>query len=385
MSSMAKFDLQATDGAARRGVVQVAHGSFETPAFMPVGTQGTVKGVLPRDLQEIGAEIILSNTYHLHLRPGDELIRSFGGLHKFMNWEGPILTDSGGFQVFSLGQLCQLSEEGVAFQSHIDGAKVFFSPEKVIEIQANLGVDVAMVLDECLEYPATRERALISLERTLRWARRCRERRDQLLNEQQIQHPGGMAVFGIVQGGMYEELRQQSAAGLVEIGFDGYAIGGMSVGEPKEHLQPMVAASVQNLPAASVRYLMGVGMPADILIAVQCGVDMFDCVIPTRSARFGRLFTGFGYINIRNSRFRSCQEPIESGCDCYACMNFSRGYISHLIHAGEMLGTQLATLHNLRYYQRLLAGIRSAISAGTLTDFAKPYLSSLIEPEKNSN
>ena len=310
------FTLSATDGAARTGELETAHGKFSTPAFMPVGTQATVKAVTPAQLKELGAEIVLSNTYHLHIRPGDELIKRLGGVHQFMNWDGPILTDSGGFQVFSLSGLRKVSDKGVEFRSHTDGAKIFFTPEKVVEIQENLGVDIAMVLDECVEYPATRERVASSLVRTSDWAARSRvARRDERVLQ-----------FGIVQGGGFLDLRERAVEELLEVGFDGYAIGGLSVGEPISMMNDVCAATAEKLPMDRPRYLMGVGTPTDIVNAVAAGIDMFDCVIPTRSARFGRLFTPEGFINIRNQQFRESEEPVDRTCDCYCCRNFSRAY-----------------------------------------------------------
>jgi len=364
MSTQTCFNLTAVDGLARVGLVDTAHGSFETPAFMPVGTQGTVKGVNPEELKSLGAQIILSNTYHLHLRPGDEIISGLGGLHEFMGWRGPILTDSGGFQVYSLAGLRKVSRQGVTFRSHIDGRAVEFTPEKVIQIQNNLGVDILMVLDECLKYPATKEQAQKSLELTTHWAERSR----------QTPTLPGRLMFGIVQGGMFDDLRIQAAQHLVGLNFDGYAIGGLSVGESHEQMISMAKVCLDVLPQNKPRYLMGVGMPKDIVAAVSCGIDMFDCVIPTRSARFGRLFRGHGYINIRNSRFRNDPSPVDTDCDCLACRNFSRAYLSHLMHAGEILGMQLASIHNLRYYQRLVSGLREAIRARRLEEFARPYI-----------
>lgn len=352
------FSIEASDGLARKGRVVTPHGSFQTPAFMPVGTQGTVKAVDPRDLKEVGAEIVLSNTYHLHLRPGDQLIKELGGLHRFMNWNGPILTDSGGFQVYSLSGLRSIDRSGVTFRSHIDGAKVFFSPEKVVEIQSNLGVDIMMVLDECLPHTASHQEAARSLELTTHWAKMSLDKHSSL--------ESNSLIFGIVQGGMFVDLRAEAAGSLTELPFSGYAIGGLSVGEDKSLMYAMTEESAKVLPRDKVRYLMGVGMPEDIVKAVSLGVDMFDCVIPTRSARFGRLFVGNSYMNIRNSRFRQDQTPVEEGCDCYGCRSFSRAYLSHLFHSGEILGIQLATIHNLRYYQRLMQRIREAIVVGEL-------------------
>lgn len=357
------FSITCSDLPARCGELLTRHGVFETPAFMPVGTQAAVKGVSPRDLRDLGAQIILTNTYHLHLRPGDELIRELGGVHAFMGWDGPILSDSGGFQVFSLSGLRELSDRGVLFQSHIDGNQVEFTPEGVIKIQENLGVDIMMVLDECLPHHVSCDEAKSSWERTLRWAERslaARAAKDNLL-------------FGIAQGAMYEKLRTQACKELSELDFDGYAIGGLSVGEEIEIMREMTAVCTEQLPATKPRYLMGVGTPLDIVESVALGIDMFDCVIPTRSARFGRLYLGSTWINIRNQQFRKDPNPIEEGCDCYACKNFSRAYISHLVHAKEILAVQLATLHNLRFYQRLMKRIRESIREKTFSQFADSF------------
>lgn len=366
-----KFELINKEEKARRGRLHTAHGPFETPAFMPVGTQGTVKGVQPRELKEIGAEIILANTYHLHLRPNDELIKELGGLHKFMAWDGPILTDSGGYQVFSLSKMRKISDEGVEFRSHIDGQKIFFTPEKVIKIQENLGVDIMMVLDECVAFPAEKRVVEDSLKITTSWAKRSREAKssDQAL------------MFGIVQGGMFPDLRQRAVNELLEIGFDSYAIGGLSVGEEQSLMLEMTDVSCSLLPEDRPRYLMGVGTPADLLKAVELGVDMFDCVIPTRSARFGRLFTKAGPINIRNTVHRNDDSVVEETCDCYTCENFSRAYISHLIHAKEVLAVNLASIHNLRFYQRLMADMRSAIIQNNFSEFKRSFLSEYRETE----
>jgi len=362
--SESKFEKLAESNNARSGLMQTAHGSFNTPAFMPVATQGAIKGATTRDLREMGAEILLANTYHLHLRPGEKLVGELGGLHKFMGWDGPILTDSGGYQVYSLAKLRKLDDDGVVFQSHIDGAEVRLSPEKVIEIQQTLGVDIMMVLDECLPYPATWQVAEASLRRTLLWAKRSKAARTR--NES--------LMFGILQGGMYRDLRKISAEGLIEIGFDGYAIGGLSVGEPTTELYEFAEYSASLLPQDKVRYLMGVGTPSDIVNAVSFGIDMFDCVMPTRSARFGRLFVKSGHINIRNAEFRADSSAIDEGCDCYTCQNFSKAYLSHLVHAKEVLAVQLATIHNLRFYQRLMSDIRAAIKAGCFSEFSKGFL-----------
>ena len=362
-AAVGTFTVQAKDGMARSGVLATAHGAFQTPAFMPVGTQGTVKGVTPRDLRESKAEIILTNTYHLHLRPGDDLIASQGGIHRFMGWDGPILSDSGGYQVFSLAKLREIRPEGVHFQSHIDGARVLFTPEKVIQIQENLGVDIMMVLDECLPHDATHEQTVVSWKLTLDWASRSLRART---NPKQL-------LFGIVQGAMFEDLRRAACEELSALAFDGLAIGGLSVGEGTSLMREMTEVCTSALPEDRPRYLMGVGTPFDIVESVQLGIDMFDCVIPTRSARFGRLYCGRSWINIRNEQYRSDSRPIEEDCDCYACKHFSRAYISHLTHAKEMLGAQLASLHNLRFYQRLMERIRDSISKGCYSEFARSF------------
>lgn len=358
-----QFKLLATDGIARRGELTLQHGKVQTPAFMPVGTYGTVKGMFPSDIHNIGAEIILGNTFHLWLRPTTEVVKQFGGLHKFINWDKPILTDSGGFQVFSLGALRKISEEGVKFQSPIDGSKVFLTPEVSMQIQRELNSDIVMIFDECTPYPATEKEARDSMELSLRWAARCK-----------TAHEGNPnALFGIVQGGMYENLRDVSLAGLLEIGFDGYAIGGLSVGEPKDEMLKILDHVPTKLPDDKPRYLMGVGKPEDIVEAVRRGVDMFDCVMPTRNARNGHYFVTDGVVRIRNSQYKTDQAPIDEHCDCYACQNFSRAYLHHLDKCGEMLGAMLGTLHNLRYYQRLMAGLRTAIEQGQLATFVSDF------------
>ena len=351
---------------ARRGTVHLNHGDVQTPAFMPVGTYGTVKGMLPRDIEAIGADIVLGNTFHLWLRPGTEVIDKFGGLHKFMHWDKPILTDSGGFQVFSLGAMRKITEEGVNFKSPIDGAKVFLSPEKSMQIQYSLNSDIVMQFDECTPYPATHDEAKKSLELSLRWGQRCVDEHKKLGSTN--------ALFGIIQGSMYADLRQQSLEGLLNIGFDGYAIGGLSVGEPKDEMMDVLDYMPNAMPADKPRYLMGVGKPEDIVEAVRRGVDMFDCVMPTRNARNGHYFvTGdtdnAGVVRIRNSQYRSDEGPLDPECDCYTCQNFSRAYLYHLNKCKEMLGAQLATIHNLRYYQRLMQGIRDAIEQDTFDEF----------------
>ena len=360
------FDLFATDGAARRGRLTFARGTVETPAFMPVGTYGSVKAMTPRDVTEIGAEIILGNTFHLFLRPGLEIVEKFGGLHKFIGWNKPILTDSGGFQVFSLAHKRKITEEGVTFASPVDGSKVFLSPEVSMQIQKTLDSDIAMIFDECTPYPATEKVASDSMELSLRWAERSRRAFDDLKNPN--------ALFGIVQGSVYENLRQRSAAGLVDIGFDGYAVGGLAVGEPEAERNHALDFTVPLLPVEKPRYLMGVGRPEDIVEAVRRGIDMFDCVMPTRNARNGFLFTAEGTLRIRNAKFATDTRMIEEGCDCYACSNgFSRAYLRHLDRCNEILGSQLATIHNLRYYQRLKAGLREAIVEHTLDAFVAGF------------
>jgi queuine tRNA-ribosyltransferase len=344
---------------ARLGICRTAHGSFETPSFMPVGTQATVKAMTPEELEELGAGIILANTYHLYLRPGHERVRRFGGLHSFMHWHRPLLTDSGGFQVFSLNSLVKVSREGVEFQSHLDGSRHFIGPEKAVEIQEALGADIIMCLDECTPYPATRETAERSLEITLEWAKRCRDAR----------RGSEQALFGIVQGGMYPELRERSAEALIGIGFDGYALGGLSVGEDKETMFRVVAHAAPRLPEDRPRYLMGVGTVEDILEAVQQGVDMFDCVLPTRNARNGALFTRSGKIVIKNAKYADDPLPLDPGCSCYACRNYSRAYLRHLYLAEEILALRLNTIHNLHYYLQFMRDLRRALKEGTLDSF----------------
>jgi queuine tRNA-ribosyltransferase len=366
-----KFDLLAGDGRARRGRLAFARGTIETPAFMPVGTYGSVKAVLPRDLVAIGAEIILGNTFHLFLRPGLDVIGDFGGLHRFIGWDRPILTDSGGFQVFSLAHQRKITEQGVTFASPVDGSKVFLGPEESMRIQHVLDSDIAMTFDECTPYliddvPATAEQARTSMELSLRWAERSRRAFDELGNRN--------ALFGIVQGGMYPELRKRSLDGLVGIGFDGYAIGGLAVGEPEAERNAMLDVLDPLLPRERPRYLMGVGRPEDIVAAVCRGVDLFDCVMPTRNARNGFLFTRGGTLRIRNAKYARDTRPIEPGCACYACANgFSRAYLRHLDRCNEILASQLATIHNLHHYQRLMASLREAIAAGQLEDFVVAF------------
>jgi queuine tRNA-ribosyltransferase len=365
-----KFEIDKTEGAARVGRLQFSRGAVQTPAFMPVGTYGTVKGMLPRDIESIGADIILGNTFHLMLRPGTEVIKKHGDLHDFMQWQGPILTDSGGFQVFSLGDMRKITEAGVAFKSPIDGSPVFLDPERSIQVQRDLGADVVMVFDECTPYPADEKQARESMELSMRWAARSK----------QAHGDNPAALFGIVQGGMHENLRRESARSLRDInvggdvGFDGYAIGGLSVGEPKEDMIRILNCLRSELPEDRPRYLMGVGTPADILQAVLRGIDMFDCVMPTRNARNGHLFTSEGVIKIRNAQYREDTRPLDNDCDCYTCQNFSRAYLYHLDKCKEILGSQLNTIHNLRYYQSFMSAIRAAIRAQNLGQFAETYL-----------
>jgi queuine tRNA-ribosyltransferase len=339
---------------ARLGRLITAHGIVETPAFMPVGTQGTVKAVLPRDLKEMGCQILLGNTYHLYLRPGAELIRELGGLHRFMGWDGPILTDSGGYQVFSLAAMRKISEEGARFQSHLDGSHHLLTPEKTVEIQEALGSDIAMALDECIPHDATREYVRASTERTIRWAERClnaRRRKDQLL-------------FGIIQGGMYEDLRGWCVREMTPMAFEGFAVGGLGVGEGEQLLRSIGAFTVALLPEERPRYLMGVGRPEDIINALRAGFDLFDCVIPTRNARNGTLFTSKGKLSIKRAEFATDSRPLDEACDCYCCRNFSRAYLRHIYMAGEILSSQLNTLHNLYFYHRLMERCREAIRKG---------------------
>ena len=359
------FELLATDGGARRGRLTLNHGVVETPVFMPVGTYGTVKAMLPRDLREIGAQICLGNTFHLWLRPGLPVIAAHGGLHRFMGWDGPILTDSGGFQVFSLGALRKIGEDGVRFSSPINGDKLFLTPEESMRIQRVLNSDVVMIFDECTPYPASFDAAAASMRLSLRWARRSRDEFDRLENPN--------ALFGIVQGGMHEALRDESLAGLAGIGFDGFAIGGLSVGEPKEDMARILAHTTPRLPAAKPRYLMGVGTPEDLVHGVQAGIDMFDCVMPTRNARNGHLFTRHGDVRIKNAQYKDDPRPLDASCDCYTCRNFSRAYLHHLFRVGEILGAQLNTIHNLRYYQTLMRELREAIAAGRLAETAAAF------------
>ncbi|MBE9567348.1 MAG: tRNA guanosine(34) transglycosylase Tgt [Proteobacteria bacterium] len=357
------FKLSKESNGARRGQLSFERGTIETPAFMPVGTYGTVKAMTPEELKGIGAEIILGNTFHLMLRPGTEIIRKHGDLHDFMHWEKPILTDSGGFQVFSLAKMRKISEQGVVFNSPVDGSKVELTPEYSMQVQKELGSDIVMVFDECTPYPATEKEAMDSMQLSLRWAARCK-----------TAHEGNpSALFGIVQGGMYESLRHESAEGLTTLGFDGYAIGGLSVGEPMDERNAVLDFTVPELPADKPRYLMGVGRPEDIIESVRRGIDMFDCVIPTRHARTGFIYTSRGILKIRNSRYQDDTRPLDENCQCYTCQNYSRAYIRHLDKCGEILGVRLTTIHNLYYYQQLMSDIRDAIEADRFEDFAEDY------------
>lgn len=359
-----KFQLHSTDKAARRGTLTLAHGTVETPVFMPVGTYGAVKSMPPAALQATNAQIILGNTFHLWLRPGLEVIEAHGGLHDFMGWRGPILTDSGGFQVYSLGDLRKITEQGVHFKSPVNGDNCFLSPEESMRIQRTLNSDIVMIFDECTPYPADESTTQLSMELSLRWAERSK----------QAHHGNPNALFGIVQGGMYEQLRDQSFAGLYRIGFDGYAIGGLSVGEPKADMQRILKHTAPLLPVDQPRYLMGVGTPADIVHAVAHGIDMFDCVLPTRNARNGWLYTRHGIIKLRNSRYRLDASPPDEHCGCYTCQHFSRAYLHHLQRINEMLGAHLNTVHNLYYYQQLMQEIRSAIENQQFEEYAQEFL-----------
>jgi queuine tRNA-ribosyltransferase len=364
----------ARDSKARRGRLTTAHGIIDTPAFMPVGTQGSVKGVSPRELRELDAQIVLGNTYHLFVRPGLDVIKHFGGLHKFMNWDGPILTDSGGYQIFSLSKLRKITEDGVEFQNHIDGARALISPEIAIEIQAALGGDIAMALDECVPYPCEYDYAAQSAEMTTRWAKRCKAANAQrsMLNVQRRTVP--QLLFGIVQGATFEDLRKQSAQGIAELDFDGYAIGGVSVGEPEEEMMRAVESVEPFLPKDKPRYAMGLGTPPQLLEMIARGMDMFDCVLPTRLARNGTAFTDTGTINLKNAVFARDKRPIEENCVCPACRGFSRGYIRHLVKAEEILGLRLITLHNLHFYLELMNRARTEIERGTFDQFRKTFV-----------
>jgi queuine tRNA-ribosyltransferase len=366
-----EFRLHNRDGLARRGTLQLAHGNVETPAFMPVGTYGTVKAMSPLELKEIGAQIVLGNTFHLWLRPGLEVIEAHGGLHRFMGWDGPILTDSGGFQVFSLGALRKITEEGVKFQSPVNGDKCFLSPEESMRIQKVLNSDIVMIFDECTPYPADERTAGESMRLSLRWAERSKRAHEGNAN----------ALFGIVQGGMFEHLRDESLRELELIGFDGYAIGGLSVGEPKEDMLRILQHIAPQLPQDKPRYLMGVGTPEDLVDAVTQGIDMFDCVMPTRNARNGMLFTRHGDIKIKNAQYRLDLRPLDGQCACYTCRNFTRAYLHHLHRLNEILGARLNTIHHLHYYQELMGGIREAIAMGRFGEFAASFRRMRAGPE----
>jgi queuine tRNA-ribosyltransferase len=364
------FDISATDGAARAGTITMQRGEIRTPAFMPVGTAATVKAMKPQDVRASGADMILGNTYHLMLRPGAERMDRLGGLHRFMGWDRPILTDSGGYQVMSLSELTKLTEEGVSFASHLDGTRHMLSPERSIEVQRLLGSDIVMAFDQLVPATATREEAAAAMERSMRWAERSREEFDR-----GGEHADRAALFGIQQGGLDEQLRRASADALIEIGFDGYAVGGLAVGEGHEAMCACLDYAPGQLPIDKPRYLMGVGKPDDIVEAVRRGIDMFDCVLPTRSGRTGQAFTADGPLNIRNARFAEDQAPLESGCPCPTCSNFERAYVHHLVRSGEILGAMLMTEHNLWFYQRLMQGLRDAIAETRLTAFASDFLS----------
>lgn len=365
---------QDAETGARLGCLSTPHGEVATPAFMPVATQGTVKAMSPRELREVGSEIILSNAYHLYLRPGAELVSQMGGLHSFMGWDGPILTDSGGYQVFSLKDLCRVSEEGVHFRSHLDGSAHFLTPESVVQIQETLGVDIAMVLDECVPGPASYEEAARAVSRTTRWAERALAAKTQR----------NQALFGIVQGGVYPELREQSARELLALPFPGYAVGGLSVGEAPALTLQLARLSVQSLPQDRPRYLMGVGTPEQLVRYVALGFDMFDCVLPTRNARNGALFTRWGKLNIRRSEYATDPRPIDEGCGCYTCQHFSRSYLRHLASTGEILSARLNTLHNLYFYQYMMRSMRHALAAGRFMDFARPFLEMRTDNERET-
>jgi len=358
-----KYELIKKDGKARRGRLTFERGTVETPAFMPVGTYGTVKGMKSEEIKEIGAEIILGNTFHLMLRPGTDIVQQHGDLHDFINWDKPILTDSGGFQVFSLGAMRKITEEGVKFSSPVNGEKIMLTPERSMEVQAKLGSDIVMIFDECTPYPATHQEAKDSMELSLRWAQRSKDAHGENPN----------ALFGIVQGGMYEDLREVSVEGLKAIDFDGYAIGGLSVGEPKADMVRILDHTTPLIPENKPRYLMGVGKPEDLVEGVRRGIDMFDCVMPTRNARNGHLFVTNGVVKIRNAKNKTDTGPLDTECDCYTCKNYSKAYLHHLDKCNEILGSQLNTIHNLRFYQRVMKGLRDAIEQGKLDDFVKEF------------
>ncbi|MEO1940065.1 tRNA guanosine(34) transglycosylase Tgt [Candidatus Thioglobus sp.] len=360
-----KFELKNTDQNARRGKMMFDRGEVQTPAFMPVGTYGTVKAMTPEEVSEIGAQIILGNTFHLAITPGTEVVKAHGDLHDFMHWQGPILTDSGGFQVFSLGDMRKISEKGVDFQSPKDGSKIFMGPEESMQIQKDLGADIVMIFDECTPYPADKAMADQSMQLSLRWAKRSKEEHQRLNNKN--------ALFGIVQGGMHEDLRGESAQTLIDIGFDGFAIGGLSVGEPKVEMMKVLDYLPEQLPKDKPRYLMGVGTPSDLVESVERGIDMFDCVMPTRNARNGYLFTSVGVVKIRNAQYKLDTQPLDENCNCYTCRNYSRSYLHHLQRKNEILGAHLNTTHNLYYYQDLMKQMRTSIEKNTFTNFKKEF------------
>ena len=373
MTERFSFSIAATDGKARTGTIHMMRGDIRTPAFMPVGTAATVKAMKPETVRATGADIILGNTYHLMLRPGAERVARLGGLHKFMNWDRPILTDSGGYQVMSLSELTKLSEDGVEFQSHLDGSRHMLTPERSMEIQRLLGADIVMAFDECTPFPATREQAEASMERSMRWAKRSRDGFDSGED-----HAARAALFGIQQGSLDKDMRAASAKALIEIGFDGYAIGGLAVGEGQEAMFDVLDYAPDQLPADKPRYLMGVGKPDDLVGAVERGVDMFDCVLPSRSGRNGQAFTAQGALNIRNAKFAEDLAPLDENCACAVCKNHSRAYLHHLIRAKEILGAMLMTEHNIAYYQALMAGMRDAIAEGRFADFAAKFRASYL-------
>ncbi len=361
-----KVTKTSTASKARTGVIQTAHGEIQTPVFMPVGTLGTVKSLSPEDLLDTGAQIILGNTYHLYLRPGCDVIDLFSGLHRFMNWNRPILTDSGGFQVFSLAKLAKISEEGASFQSHIDGSAHLLTPEKAVDIQLTLGADIMMCLDQCIAYPSTEAEAAAAMDLTSRWARRCKE-------HWLAEGPGTSTLFGIVQGGMYDDLRERSAGVITDIDFPGYAVGGLSVGEPKALMLEMGEASLSGLPDEKPKYIMGVGTPEDLVDLVSLGADMFDCVMPTRNARNGQLFTHRGAINISNARHRQDTGPVDPDCGCYTCRHYSRAYLRHLYMSKELLAYRLNTIHNIHYYTELMADVREAVAEDRFEVFRRDF------------
>ena len=365
-----KFALAKVEGLARRGCMTFPRGDVQTPAFMPVGTYGTVKGMTPKDVQATGAQILLGNTFHLWLRPGTEIIKAHGDLHDFMGWEGPILTDSGGFQVFSLGDMRKITEQGVHFRSPVNGDKVFMGPEESMQVQRDLGADVVMIFDECTPFPATEKEAEDSMELSLRWAKRSK----------QAHGDNSAALFGIIQGGMYEHLRDRSRNGLIDIGFDGYAIGGLSVGEPKDEMYRMLDVVAYKMPSDKPRYLMGVGTPLDLVEGVARGIDMFDCVMPTRNARNSHLFTSSGVVKLRNASNKMNLDPLDKNCDCYTCQNFTRSYLHHLDKCKEILGAQLNTIHNLRYYQTVMEDIRTALDEGRFMKFREQFYQQFDQP-----